>query len=172
MRTPSFLSLVVLASACAPAPIPFTDADRAAAAEEARAASMALVDALNGHDGDAILRFYDLDEDFTYVACTNFLFGGEGYTAMTRSLHLNYADARYDMEVQSVRVLGPDVAVVSLQGTMLTPLFVTRVLRRSPDHLWLVTWEHESWPGCEDPWPAHPGTMPGGPEAAQPQGTP
>lgn len=154
------LLLLLAAAACAPAPAPFTDADRTAAAEEARAASLELVAALNTHDADAILAHYDLDADFTYVACTNFFFGGDGYAAMTRSLHANYGEASYDLGVQSVRVLTPDVAVVSLQGSFLASLFVTRVLRRSAEGRWLVTWEHESWPGCEDPRPPHPGTAP------------
>lgn len=149
----------LLTVACVPdgGPVSFSDEDRAAAAAEARAASLALLDALNSHDGDAILAFYDLDDDFTYVACTNFMFGGRGYAGLTRSLHANYDDAGYDMAVQSVRVLGRDVAVVSLQGTFLAPLFVTRVLRRNAEGRWLVTWEHESWPGCDEPVRMHPG---------------
>jgi uncharacterized protein (TIGR02246 family) len=149
----------LLTSACVPdrGPVSFGDEERAAVAAEARAASVALLDALNAHDADAILAFYDLDGDFTYVACTNFMFGGRGYVNLTRSLHANYEESRYDMAVQSVRVLGPDVAVVSLQGTFLAPLFVTRVLRRSAEGRWLVTWEHESWPGCADPVRMHPG---------------
>lgn len=160
MRWPHLLTLAtLLAASCVPDPGPasFSAEERAALAAEARAASLALLDALNAHDADAILAFYDLDDDFTYVACTNFMFGGRGYANMTRTLHANYDSTSYDMDVQSVRVLNRDVAVVSLQGTFLAPLFVTRVLRRSPAGSWLVSWEHESWPGCADPVRMHPG---------------
>lgn len=168
MRLNRILPLLLALAGCAPGPAPLDDEARTAIASEARTASEALLGALNAHDPDAILAFYDLDGDFTYVACTNFMFGGDGYANLTRSLHLNYTEARYEMAVQSVRVLAPDVAVVSLQGTMLAPLFVTRVLRRSPAGAWLVTWEHESWPGCEGPSAAHPGTT--GPDPADEPG--
>ncbi len=155
--TPSrTLPLLLLAAACAPAPAAFTGVQRDAVAAEARAATLALVDALNAHDADSILTFYSLDDDFTQVACTDFVFGGQGFAGLTRSLHANYRDAVYDMSVVSVRVLGPDAAVVSLRGTMLAPLFVTRVLRRGENGRWLVAWEHESWPGCPDPTAPHP----------------
>lgn len=161
MTASRLLPLLLAVSACTPPPAPFTDADREAAEAEVRAVSEALVDALNAHDADAILAFYALDDDFTQVACTDMLFGGRGFEALTRSLHANYEDAVYRMDVRGVRVLGPDAAVVSLQGTMLAPLFVTRVLRREDDGRWLVAWEHESWPGCSAPAAPHPGTAPG-----------
>ncbi|MDP2956192.1 MAG: SgcJ/EcaC family oxidoreductase [Longimicrobiales bacterium] len=161
MTSSRILPLLLLATACAPAPAAFTDAQRDAAAAEVRAASLALVDALNAHDADSILTFYSLDDDFTQVACTGFVFGGKGFAGLTRSLHANYRDAVYDMSVVSARVLGPDAAVVSLRGTMLAPLFVTRVLRRGETGRWLVAWEHESWPGCPNPTTSHAGAMAG-----------
>lgn len=160
--TPSrVLPLLLLAAACVPAPATFTDAERDAAAAEVRVASLALVDALNAHDADSILTFYSLDDDFTQVACTGFVFGGKGFASLTRSLHANYRDAVYDMAVDGVRVLGPDAAVASLRGTMLAPLFVTRVLRRGENGRWLVAWEHESWPGCPNPTTSHAGSLTG-----------
>jgi len=150
--------LLALALSCTPAPAPFTDADRERAEAEVRATSMALVDALNAHDADAVLAFYVLDDAFTYIPCTDFVSGGKLFAGLTRSLHASYRDAVYAMDVLSVRVLGPDAAVVSLQGTMLTPLFMTLVLRREDDARWRIVQEHESWPGCADPTPAHPGT--------------
>lgn len=161
MNPSRILPLLLAVTACAPSPSPFTDADRESAQAEVRAVSEALVAALNAHDADAILAFYALDDDFTQVACTDMLFGGRGFEALTRSLHANYEDAVYRMDVRGVRVVGPDVAVVSLQGTMLAPLFVTRILRREGDGRWLVVWEHESWPGCAAPSAPHPGTAAG-----------
>ena len=169
--TPSrILLLLVVASSCTPAPAPFTDDDRERAEIEVRAASMALVDALNAHEADSILTFYSLDDDFTYLPCTDFAFGGKFFAGMTRSLHASYRDAVYEMNVRSARVFAPDAAVVSLQGTMLTALFTTRVLRRDDDGRWRIVWEHESWPGCADPTPAHPGTLAGDSAALEPGG--
>jgi uncharacterized protein (TIGR02246 family) len=169
--TPSkILLLLVVGASCAPAPAAFTDADRERAEAEVRAASMALVDALNAHDADSVLTFYSLDDDFTYVPCTDMLFGGKLFSGITRNLHATYRDAVYTMEVRSLRLLGPDAAVVSLSGTMLTPLFTTRVLRRGDDGRWRIVWEHESWPGCADPTPPHPGMEPGDTAALEPVG--
>jgi len=169
--TPSrILPLLVFAASCTPAPAAFTDADRERAEGEVRAASLALLDALNAHDADSVLTFYSLDDAFTYVPCTDMLFGGELFAGITRSLHASYRDAVYTMDVRSLRVLGPDAAVVSLQGTMLAPLFTTRVLDRGDDGRWRIVWEHESWPGCADPTPAHPGTLPGDSAAPEPGG--
>jgi len=150
--------LVLLSAACAPAQAPFTDADADAAAEEVRAASLALVDALNTHQADSILAFYSLDEDFTYVACTTYYVGGEGFESFVKSFHGLYPDTKYTLEVGSVRVLGPSHAVVVLEGSLAGPLWVTRVLRRDVRGRWLVTWEHESWPGCSDLGAPHPGS--------------
>ncbi len=151
--------VLLLSTACAPAPAPFTDADADRLAEEVRAASVALVDALNTHQADSILSFYSLDQDFTYVACTTYYVGGEGYDAFARSFHATYPETRYTLEVGSIRVLGPAHAVVALEGSLAGPLWVTRVLRKDARGRWLVTWEHESWPGCPDPGTPHPGTM-------------
>lgn len=153
--------LAAFAAACTPATPSLSDAQRAAVEEEARQASVALVDALNAHDADAILAFYALDDDFTQVACTSFIRGGEGFRAITRSLHAGYRDAVYRMDIRRVRVLGPDEAVVFLSGTMLAELFVTRVLQRGDDGRLRVVWEHESWPGCPETAAPHPGTGPG-----------
>lgn len=172
MNLPRALPLLLLAACTPTAQAPLTDAAREAAAEEVRAASVALVAALNAHDPDSILGFYSLEEDFTYVACTEVYTGGEGYGVFTRSFHAAYPETRYDMSVQSVRVLGPDHAVVALEGTLVAPLFVTRVLRRDPTGGWLVTWEHESWPDCSGPAAPHPGTEGSDTTAAGQPGTP
>ena len=157
-----FLPLVLLAS-CAPASAPVTDADRDATATQVRAASLALVDAMSAHEPDSILSFYRLDPGFVYVGCTEYLFGGEAFSSVIRGYHVNNPDVRYDAAVRSVRVLGPDVAMVSLQGTSSpdVAIFTTRVLGRGEDGRWRVEWEHESWPGCSAPTPPHPGTAPG-----------
>ena len=160
MTCAKLLPILLLAASCAPARPSLDEAEREAIASEVRVASAALVDALNAHDADSILTFYSPDADFTQVACTSFVFGGESFANLTRSLHANYRDAVYDMTIRDVLVLGPDAAVVALEGTMLGPLFVTRALRRVDTGRWLVAWEHESWPACPSPAPPHPGTFP------------
>lgn len=154
------LPLLLVAASCAPATPPFTDEDRAIAEAEVRAASLALVHAMNAHDADSILTFYQLDDSFTYVPCTDVLTGGDFFAGLTRSLHASYRDAVYTMRIASLRVVSGDAAVVSLEGSMLAPLFTTRVLSRGDDGRWRIVWEHESWPGCPDPTPPHPGVAP------------
>lgn len=159
MNLSRFLPLLCLAASCAPSPTPLTDAERDAAETEVRATSEALLAALNSHDADSILSFYSLEEDFTYVPCTDVMTGGDFFAGLARSLHASYRDAVYTLRVESVRVPAPDMAVVSLRGSMLAPLFITRVFRREGDGRWRVVWEHESWPGCPDPTAPHPGTL-------------
>lgn len=163
MNSVRLLPALLLAAACAPAPATLTDAARAAAAEEVRAATFALQDALNAHEPEAILAFYRLDGDFTYVGCTNYMFGGDLFGTIVGTYHQQNPDVVYDLAVQSLQVLAPDVAVVSLQGTggQVMKLFVTRALRRDDAGRWVIVHEHESWPGCSDPTPPHPGTAPG-----------
>lgn len=172
MSPSRILSVLVLAAACAPPAPSSADFDEAAVAEDARAASLALVNAMNGHDPDTILGFYALDADFTYVGCTHFMFGGDIFATIIGGYHVSNRDVRYDMAVQGVRILGPDIAVVSLKGTSSPDLalFTTRVLRRSGEGRWLVAWEHESWPGCSGPDTPHPGTAPGDSASLEPDG--
>lgn len=163
MNSVRLLPALLLAAACAPAPATLTDAARDAAAAEVRATTFALQDALNTHEPDAILAFYRLDDDFTYVGCTNYMFGGNLFGTILGTYHTQNPDVTYDLAIQSLQVLAPDVAVVSLQGTggRDLKLFVTRALRRDDTGAWLIVHEHESWPGCSDPTPPHPGTAPG-----------
>jgi len=159
--TPSRLLPLLLLLASCNGPAPSTGgAGREALEAEVRAASQALLDALNAHDADAILAFYALGEDFTQVACTEVRRGGQGFANLTRAFHTQFRDAVYDMRIAGVRIVGADGAVVSLEGELLRPYFVTRVLERGADGRWLVTWEHQSWPGCEPPPAPHPGTGP------------
>ena len=161
-RPLSLLAFLVAATACTAPSQGGSAYDAEAAEAEVRAASLALLGALNDHDADAILAHYLLDDDFTQVVCTEVRVGGSTFAAITRAFHAQFPDAVYDMRVSALRMLGSDVAVVSLEGTMTGPLFISRVLHRTGDGRWLVAWEHSSWPGCEAPRPPHPGT---GPEA-------
>ena len=168
MTHPNAVVFLLLAlSACRPSSPGGAPTDPEAVESEVRAASLAGVDALNAHDADRILGFYRLDDTFTQVACTAVRSGGPAFANLTRALHTQFKDVFYDMTCVRVQHLGPDAAAVALQGTMLDPLFVTRVLRKEADGRWLVVYEHESWPGCPSPVAPHPGT---GPAAAAAMG--
>ena len=161
MKPKQLLALLLIAAGCS-APEGLSDADRRGIEEQVRAATAELQSALNAHEPEAILARYGLDADFVYVGCTNYMFGGELFGSVVGQYHCTNTDATYDYAVQSVRVLGPASAVVSLQGAA-GPLemFITRVLHRGDDGTWRIVYEHESWPGCAAPRAAHPGTAPG-----------
>lgn len=170
MKPKHLLPLLLLAAACS-APEGLSDADRQGIEAQVRAATAELQSALNAHDPDAILAHYSLDVDFVYVGCTNSMFGGELFGNIVGQYHRTNTEATYEYAVQSVRVLGPASAVVSLQGAA-GPLemFVTRALVRGDDGAWRIAYEHESWPGCAAPRAPHPGTAPGDTSLVLPEG--
>lgn len=155
------LPAVLLLGACTAAPATLTDAGRASAAEEVRAATSTLQAALNAHDPGAIFAHYRLDPAFTYVGCTNYMFGGDLFRNIVGAFHRQNA-VPYAYAVQALQVLSPGSAVVALQGEAGDlQMFVTRVLEKDEAGRWLVVHEHESWPGCSAPAAPHPGTAPG-----------
>lgn len=157
-----FLPLAVLVAACTSG-ASLSDSQKQAVDREVREVSAALVDALNAHDADAILGFYSLDDDFTYVGCTGFTFQASVFESLLRGYHRAHPDAETAMSVQRLRVLTPETAVVSLQGPSgdLEALFTTRVLQKNAQGEWKVVYEHESWPDCSEPVRPHPGSAPG-----------
>ena len=66
----------------------------------------------------------------------------------------------FEQELLSIQILTPTVAVAALRGhsTEAEALFWTEVLQKGEDGRWLITYEHESWPGCSVPTGAHMGT--------------
>ncbi len=172
MTASKALPWLLLAAACAPTGPSLTAAEREAVTDDVSAASLALVEAMNAHEPNSILSLYVLDADFTYVGCTDFMFGGDVFATIVGAYHRDNPEVHYDMAVQSVRVLGPALAVVSLRGTSSPDLalFTTRVVRRDGDGRWRVVWEHESWPGCSAPAAPHAGTEPGDSAALTPGG--
>ena len=162
MSSKSLLSALLLAAACTPAGAPTSGPERDEAAEEIGSANMALIGALNAHDADSILSFYDSTASFTYLGCTSMLQGGHTFAGIVRGYHKMRPDVTWEVGISSLDVLDADVAVVSLQGESDSlQLFTTRVWKRGEDGRWRVAYEHESWPGCSPPRAPHPGINPG-----------
>jgi len=153
--------LLVLAAGCSPATTSLPQGERATVEAAARAMGEALLEALNAHEVDRILAFYDRGDDFTYVACTRVMRGGAGLDPVLRALHHATRDDAYEMDIARVRVVDRTAAVLLFEGTFTGPLFVSRLVEKGADGAWRITYEHESWPGCEGPDTPHPGTAPG-----------
>lgn len=166
MRTAAIFGLVFLATAqtaCRPGPAPLEDAERGAIIHEVEETMARLTEAMNSHDPDRVLAFYENSEDFVYLGCTEFLFGFEALSGRLRTYYQANPKVEFEQEVVRTQVLGPDVAIVALQGrsTKADGLFRTEVLHRKMGGEWLVTYEHESWPGCPPPPVPHPFTTEG-----------
>ena len=160
--------LLLLAAACAPTASPpaqagSADPEKQEVTAAVGAATDSLTAAMNAHDADRILAFFDLGPDFVYVSCTDVLFGGEMFGNITRSLHLQSKGVTYEVTPASTTVLGPDAAAVSLRTissdtTASNPILTTRVLSKQADGRWRIMYQHQSWPGCKAPHPPHPMT--------------
>ena len=166
MRPTLILPLVVVAAAaCAPAASTLSDQDREVLVAEVRSTTDSLTEALQAHDVDRILAFFDLDGAFVYAACTEFRYGGDLHASVTGSYHAARKDVTYEFRVTSARVLGPTTAVVTLESdssepTASNPVLTTNVLDKGADGRWRVAHQHQSWPGCRPPAAAHPMTTP------------
>jgi ketosteroid isomerase-like protein len=157
-----FLPLVLFAAACAPAPASLSDADRAAVTAEVTAALTELTAAMNVHDSEAVVAFYLEDPSFLYLGCTDFVTGGATFRRMVAPYYGPGSAVTFEQQIVSVQVLSPTAAVVSQRGgsSEADALFWTQVLVKK-DGRWLITYEHESWPGCKAPSAPHPFTAPG-----------
>jgi ketosteroid isomerase-like protein len=133
----ALVSLTLIAAACAP--VPLTDADRAAIAKEVTEALGELTAAMNDHDPESVVSFYAEDPDFLYLGCTDYVTGGTNFRQMAGPTY----SARSD--------------VMRGSSTETEALFWTQVLVKR-DGRWLITYEHESWPGCNPPGAPHPMT--------------
>jgi ketosteroid isomerase-like protein len=161
---------LLLAAACAPgAPPPAQSGSADPVKQEVAAAVSAATDsltaAMNAHDADRILAFFDLGPDFVYVSCTDVVFGGEMFGNITRSLHAQRKGVTYKVTPANTTVLGPDAAVVSIRtessDTLASnPVLTTRALSKGVDGQWRIVYQHQSWPGCKAPRAPHPGMSP------------
>lgn len=161
MRPQAALLLPALVMACTPPAANLDDRASQEVAAAVDAVTDSLTAAMNAHDADRILAFFDLGPDFVYVGCTDVIFGGEMFGNITRSLHGQRKGVTYDATPVGTTVLGPDAAVVALRtesSDTLTsnPVFTTRALSKGADGKWRIVYQHQSWPGCKSPRPPHP----------------
>ena len=154
------LLLSFFPAACAPGSGSLSQEDVAAITQEVTEAVAGLTEAMNAHDPDRVFAFYRQDEEFFYLGCTSPMVGWGTFSPRVASYYLAAGEVRFDREVVWTQVLSPDVAVVSLKGssTEAPALFWTEVLQKGANGRWLVTYEHESWPGCPVPRGPHMGT--------------
>ena len=156
---------LVLSAACTSEPAAMTAAREAELKEEVASALQDLTDAMNAHDPELVFSHYRQDESFYYLGCTSVLYGWGTFSSRVRPYYQAGRDVTFQREILSIQILSPRVAVAALRGgsTEAEHLFWTQVLQKGEDGRWLVTHEHESWPGCRVPRGPHLGTtgMPG-----------
>jgi ketosteroid isomerase-like protein len=117
-----------------------------------------LTAAMNAHDPERVLSFYQDSDEFVYLGCTDLMFGSTFFKGNVGPYYLNNPDVMFEREILRIQMLSPTSAVVTLQGRSTTSeaLFWTQALTRLPDGRWLISHEHESWPGCKPPPALHP----------------
>ncbi len=133
------------------------DASRTAITRAVMATMNDLYGAMNAHDADRVLAHYLKSEEFLYVGVGDTTLGWETFSSLTRPWYQSHPDVTFEYEIVHVQVLAPDVATVTAKGSSTEAPFLmwtrTFVLR---DGQWLISLEHESWPGAEPPRAQHP----------------
>lgn len=155
------LSLLVapVVASCAPSAAPLSEEDRRVVVEQVTQAIGQLREAMNAHDAERVLSFYELGPEFVYVSCTE-LFLGTRYRTVASLYFRPSRGVVFEQELIQVRVLGPDAAVATLRGSSdrAPHLLWTQVWRRDADRGWIIAQAHQSWPDCLEPPNPHPGT--------------
>lgn len=167
MRSVAHLLLpaALFLGACTSEPAVMSGARETALMEEVARTVQAFTEAMNAHDPDRIFSFYRQDPSFFYLGCTDVLSGWGNYESRVRPYYTFNTDVEFHREILNVQILSPTTAAVALRGgsSEAEHLFWSLFLQRVEDGTWLVTHEHESWPGCRVPRGPHMGTggMPG-----------
>lgn len=135
-----------------------TDAQRDEIASQVKEAVDGLFVAMNARDPDRVLSHYVEDDDFAYVGTINLRPGREGFASMVRAYYPRHPEVTFTHRIVHTQVLSPTTAVVFSQGGSSDVEFLawTHVLVRREGGRWLITYEHEAWPGAEPP-SQHPG---------------
>lgn len=154
------LLFVALLGACQPDSGSITEARRTALGQEIRESLEGLTEAMNSHDPDRIFGYFRQSEEFLYLGCTSFLMGWDAFATRVGPYYRANPTVTFQQEVVRIQVLSPTVAVAALRGgsSEVEHLFWTDVLVKEEGR-WLITHEHESWPGCSVPSGAHPFTI-------------
>ena len=151
--------LMLLTVACTPGGGGLDDTRKEALRSEVEETLAGLTEAMNGHDSEEVLEYFRESEEFLYLGCTDFLLGWEAFSRRAGMYYVANPEVVFQQEVVRIQVLSPTVAVAAIRGgsTDAEALFWTEVLVKE-DGNWVITHEHESWPGCSPPTAAHPFT--------------
>jgi ketosteroid isomerase-like protein len=157
---PILFSVLVMA-ACASGSDASPSFDEASLVEEVRETLTGLTEAMNAHDPDLVFSFYRQDPSFFYLGCTDVLFGWDTFASRVGPYYRMNTDVTFQQEILNIQILSPTVAVAAMRGssTEAPALFWTEVLQEDETGRWLITHEHESWPGCSVPRGPHMGTQ-------------
>jgi len=152
--------LAGLSAACSSQPVSRPEFDEGALTEEVLETVDGLTEAMNSRDPDRVFGFYRQDETFFYMGCTSSMAGWGTFAPRVASYYRTSREVAFQREVLSTQILSATTAVVAMRGssTEAEALFWTEVLQKGEDGRWLVTYEHESWPGCSVPSGPHIGT--------------
>ena len=174
MRHSTLILLLValVPMACTSGPGPLSGNERAATVQEVTETLNGLTEAMNSHDPERVFSFYRQDESFFYLGCTDILSGWGTFSTRVGPYYTFNSEVTFQQEILSIQVLSPTVAVAAMRGSSTEEgaLFWTEVLQKGEDGRWLITYEHESWPGCSAPAGPHMGTE-GEPEEGGDPGT-
>ena len=134
-----------------------SDAQRTAAIGEVSQTVDSLFAAMNAHDPDRLLAHYRKGNDFTYVAVATTMRGWDAFAGMTRAYVAQHPDVTFEHHILQIQVPAPDVAVATIEGSASDAPFLmwTQVYVRENGR-WVITLEHESWPGAREPAPSPP----------------
>jgi ketosteroid isomerase-like protein len=156
---PLALATLIGGGACAADSTTLSEAERRAVASEVTGVMDELLEAMNARDADGVASHYTDAPEFLALTCTSYINGGRTFKALTGPTYGPRTGATFEHRVVAVQALSPTAAVVSLSGgsTRAPALFWTRLLVKESGR-WLITYEHQSWPGCSEPRAPHPFT--------------
>ncbi len=145
--------------ACEAEPEALTPEFKAGLLREVESTLEGLTEAMNSHDPERIFSYFRQSEEFLYLGCTDLLLGWGTFSSRVGPYYVANPEVTFEQGVVRIQILSPTVAVAALRGgsTETDALFWTEVLVKE-NGAWLITHEHESWPGCPEPSGPHPFT--------------
>ena len=162
MRTRTLIPflLALFPTACTPGSAPLTANEEAALKLEVSETLAGLTAAMNAHDPEQVFSFYRQDDSFFYLGCTDVLPGWGTFASRVGDYYRFSTDVTFEQNLLSIQLLSRTVAVAAMRGSSSEAenLFWTEVLQKDESGRWLITYEHESWPGCPVPRGPHMGT--------------
>jgi uncharacterized protein (TIGR02246 family) len=157
----SALAAATAVAACQPrGATEVTDARRTEITTQVTQVIDSLFTAMNEGDVDAITSHYRKSDDLMQVTVAQTLTGWDNFATVTKQFSTQHPDVKFEHRIVQTQVLAPNVAAVTVAGRATTSEFLmwTDVLVRENGR-WVITLEHESWPGARAPV-AHPAMEP------------